>query len=45
MDNGPPVETVSITNGVDSSIVLDPSLPTVRHFIDEVRQLLPPCAF
>ena len=45
MDNGPPVETVLITNGMNSSIVLDPRLPAVRHFIDEVRQLLPPCAF
>ncbi len=45
MDNGPPIETLTIIRGDDSWTYRGSSSPAVRHLVDHVRQLLPPCAF
>jgi len=45
MDNGTPTEIVLIANRVNSSIVFDQDTARSRHFTNELRQLLPPCAF
>ncbi len=43
MDNGPPVETLVITDGAVSRIY-HASSPAARHLLDQLRQLLPNCA-
>lgn len=44
MDNGPAAEMLTITIG-DRSWIYSNSSPAARHMLDQLRPLLPPCAF